>query len=733
MSVWLAVGIALASVLSAVAFYWRNYTRLTRGKFFALATLRAVGILALLGCLFRPALYFEKIITRRSKAIILVDTSKSMSLVDARGENIPTRFERVQKALIPFVSEIRADFDVELYRFDAELVKLKDISEIKDYKPTGLITTLHKSLIDVWEAHKGEDIAAIIPITDGIDNSAAGDLDAVKAVGAKVYPVGVGTDYEQPDIVVKNVVTEDFVVIGNKTPIKVVLRTPGFTNTIVKILLRDADGKVVQSLDASLDATGGEQEFTIEYTPRDKAKNEFEILVPPDKLEKSPDNNSVEFQLNIVEPNIYVLYIEGSVRREYKWLKRVLDKDPQVELIALCRVRKNIFQQSGHIKGITLSGLPTPEQLKQFKVLILGDLDRTYLRRELLEAIKERVEEGMGFAMLGGANSFGGGGYAGTPIEEILPVMCGSRDVTPEGDLFSLKLTREGMVHPIFTGITDYFDGPNTTAKRALNTLKGCVRIPKVKTTAKVLAVHPFKKEGGRFLPILAIYETPDVRVAAFAVDTTYRWRNIEDVYRKFWGQLVRWLAQREIEKKPGVTVKKDRPSYEPGDKVRLTAEVRGEKGKPESKAKVTAALTGPEEKKFKLEFDRVKSSEGDYTFKFDPPLPGIYHGLVTAEKDGQVIGTAKLKFAVGNPSLELQEQKIRVDELKQIALDTGGQYFFLANIGNLYDTLEARLQRERIPRTYDFDKPLVLLVALFAYVGLITTELALRRNWQLV
>jgi len=731
-STWLVVGTGLASLLSAAAFYWRISKRLTRGKLIILASLRTLGILALLGCLFRPVLSFEKIITKRSKAIVLVDTSKSMSLVDARGDNIPTRFARVKKALAPFLKQMDRSFDIELYGFSSELTPLEDASAIKDLRAEGLITSLHKALKNSWDMHKGEDIAAIIPVTDGIDNSASADIESIRDAGVRnIFPVGVGTDYEQPDIVVKKVLTEDFVVVGNKTRIKVLMRTPGFANSMAKILLRDDEGKVIQSLDTTLG--DGDQEFTLEYTPRDKDKNEFEILVPPDKLEKSPDNNSLEFQLNIVEPNIRVLYIEGSVRREYKWLKRALDRDPQVEMISLWRVRKNTFQQSGFIKDIKLNGLPNAEVLKQFKVLIIGDLDRSYLPTKLMEAIKGRVEEGMGFIMLGGRNSFGGGGYSNTPIEKILPVIVGSREVEGEGDLFSLKLTRDGVSHPIFTGITDYFDSPSGPAKQPLNTLKGCVRLHSVKSTGTVLATHPFKKDTGRFLPILAIYETPETRVAALAVDTTYRWRNIEDVYRKFWGQLIRWLAQREIEKKPGVTVKKDRSTYEPGDKVRLSAAVRGEKGKPEPKAVVIVTMTGPEDKKFELKFDRVVNSEGDYGLKFDPPLPGIYRGMVTATKNGQTIGAAKLKFAVGNPSLELQEQRIRVDELKQIALDSDGQYFYLANIGNLFETLEAKLQRERKYREYSFRRPLMLFFALFVYIGLITGELALRRAWQLV
>ena len=73
-----------------------------------------------------------------------------------------------------------------------------------------------------------------------------------------------------------------------------------------------------------------------------------------------------------------------------------------------------------------MEALPSsPEEWKKFDVIIIGDLDSSFLKRPEMEAIEQRVAEGAGLIMIGGQNSFGPGGYKGTPIEKALPVTVG--------------------------------------------------------------------------------------------------------------------------------------------------------------------------------------------------------------------------------------------------------------------------------------------------------------------
>ena len=76
------------------------------------------------------------------------------------------------------------------------------------------------------------------------------------------------------------------------------------------------------------------------------------------------------------------------------------------------------------------AGLPkTLEDLQQFDLFLLSDVSALNLPREQMELYRRWVQDfGGGFAMLGGENSFGTGGYYRTPIEQMLPVRMEHED-----------------------------------------------------------------------------------------------------------------------------------------------------------------------------------------------------------------------------------------------------------------------------------------------------------------
>ena len=76
------------------------------------------------------------------------------------------------------------------------------------------------------------------------------------------------------------------------------------------------------------------------------------------------------------------------------------------------------------------AGLPkTLEDLQQFDLFLLSDISALNLAREQMDLYRRWVQDfGGGFAMLGGENSFGTGGYYRTPIEQMLPVRMEHED-----------------------------------------------------------------------------------------------------------------------------------------------------------------------------------------------------------------------------------------------------------------------------------------------------------------
>lgn len=83
--------------------------------------------------------------------------------------------------------------------------------------------------------------------------------------------------------------------------------------------------------------------------------------------------------------------------------------------------------------------IPTdPLALMPYDCIVFDNVSRDVFRREQIDAVKKAVyDQGIGFLMVGGENSFGPGGWRRSPIEDVLPVNLdvSEKKVLPKGAL----------------------------------------------------------------------------------------------------------------------------------------------------------------------------------------------------------------------------------------------------------------------------------------------------------
>ena len=151
-------------------------------------------------------------------------------------------------------------------------------------------------------------------------------------------------------------------------------------------------------------------------------------------------------------------------------------------------------------------------------------------RPNALESIRRFVAAGGGFAMIGGYMSFQGiggkAGYAGTPIEQILPVSLQRTDdrvELPEG-----SVPRVVKAHPIVEGTGDAW--PAVLGYNRLLPKEG----------GEILV-----RCAGDILVAAGVYERG--RTMAFATDCAPHWAPPEFLewpgYALFWRQAAEWLG----------------------------------------------------------------------------------------------------------------------------------------------------------------------------------------------
>ena len=780
LAVWVALAIGV--------FYTSVYANLGTQRMALLMVLRCLAIASLMLILFKPAMsYVYSTETTKPYLPILVDRSGSMSVTDDPAS--PNRYVQAVKQLQFQNDRIEKLFRPMYFHFAQNTQMVENAADLAQLAPEGEGTdgtNIAAALEYVVHDRTTEDAPYILILTDGRHNYPTVLSDAVRTVARPIYVAGLGTTATaqsgRRNLAITEVRAPMEAIRNNVSTIKVIVRGTSVPDGDVEVRLIDEETEqTLATVNGPLDKTTGIGEFELKYTPTDpkagstsapavadpnaptneKGSGQAEVrklkvVVTPIVGEVTEDDNHFELHMLVTNPRIRVLYVEGSIRAgEYKWLKRTMESDPNVQFMGMVRTQGSTFTVQGSIGGSTLQGLPTADaDFKLFDVIILGDLDKTYLSNRQIDQLAQWVTAGGGLLMIGGTNSFGPGGYGGTRLEEVLPVTMGGRNMPQEYTKFIPQLTSAGQSHPIFEGIAGYFRGAGNTPPDPtlppLPLLSGCVTVVSVKPVATLLAVHPERRNEGGPLVALAVQNLGAGRSAAWTADTTWNWRQLlaaqgrESPYSRFWGQMVRYLAGADAKSRNAGThamLRLDRTYLERGGTVAVSAMVLDQREQGASEMKVFAHIIPDDATQAPRDPEpMVLASDALYRvsnnwLQNNLPTEGGYTIKITARDAANTeLASDEIKVTMAPHLREMDRVDCDTAALDEMASRSGGIFRDSIRLPELLDEMQRR--RNLIDAgsgRRNLDTPLYNFPMLFiAFAGLLTTEWLLRRKWQL-
>ena len=733
----------LITLTAVFLFYRRVYHYLSTFRMGVLFALRTAAILGLVTLLFQPLLATIRNPELKPKLSVVIDASGSMSISDQPNE--PNRYRQavlaVNNTLIPRLAD---KYAVQLFAYDGKHVApLRNSDEYDQIPPNGTVTDLTAAIGLGTSSGAGQ----VILFSDGIHNGPTAVSAGLSSITVPVNTVRVGSSAIEPttvpDIAVVSVDSPQTATVNNQVVLTASIKSTAMSDRTIKVqLLAPGSGAILDEQRLVLHSGPTPQTVQLKFTPDKVGRMSVRVNVPVDPEERSAANNQQEVPLLVTDPKLAVIYIEGRVRPEVGPLRRALEMDPNVNAISMVQTQAGKFELRGVKEGDDLRGVPTTlAQWKRFKVIILGDLDASFLTPQQLKDIEQAVREGAGLLMIGGQRSFAPGGWSKTTLATVLPVSLDK--VTPEqiDAKFVPQLTGAGNAHPIFRNIAPYFTSPDGKKnEQQMPDLSGCVALASAKAGASVLAVHPTEKINGQPAIVLAVQQYSNGRSAAFAADTTWHWNLFlrgmgkDSPYNRFWGQMVRWLAsQDDMQKKTGSSVTSMIPKerYESGEPVMLRAAVTDKEGQSTAYANVTADVTGPDGKTMNWPLAPVPDQVGLYEARYQPRLAGAYKVTFIGTKDKTELGKDQTGFSVLQAAGEMEVLAAQPMTLQEISRGTGGSFVELSAVSALADRLIASLPTTALSlktttRLYHF-RGFFLFVVLF--LGL---EIFLRRKWQL-
>jgi uncharacterized membrane protein len=370
------------------------------------------------------------------------------------GKRIDRRWERVKRFINESVEKRGAGSKndkagvilfgrrprIELPPSDAPRLNFTDVTSTIDSYYTDIAAAMKLALASFPEGTAKR----IVLISDGNENLGNAEAQArmAKKNDAQIDVVPLAAGYRnQNEVLVQSVEAPPLIEQSSQLPIRVLLRSYNPQTVVGTLTLRQL--------------SGGQS-----------------ALVPPSPMvvRLRPGLNSVTFKQSLAKQQqsytyeaifqpMEVVDEQRGVTRLGKGDYRPENKRATTHVIALGQRRVLLIEPragdhqllldrlraagSGDSKfkvhSIEASGLPEDKAelgvfLSNYDCIILANVPAELLNEDQQEMIRSNThEQGCGLIMIGGPDSFGAGGWQGTPVEKALPVDCDIKSIKVQG------------------------------------------------------------------------------------------------------------------------------------------------------------------------------------------------------------------------------------------------------------------------------------------------------------
>jgi len=762
-----AVGLSLAAL---VALWWsyRGTLSVSGARWVALA-LKAAAFVALASCLVEPLVTGTRPRPGSNLFLVVADNSRSLQLAGAPGQTRSAQLAAKLKEGQEWSTRLEQDFEVRRYTFDSTL---HPVSTFKDVPFDGEASAISGSLEALRERFRDLPVAGILLLTDGN----ATDLET-NPLDAKtlppVYPVMLGSEEELPDVSLTRVQVSqtNFDAAPVTINAEIEARAVGERKLVIQVLSEDGKEVERRTVKPEQGKTLAER-FLIKpdkvgvvfYTVKVGLEGEEKAGTPdaPKSAEATLANNSRLAMVDRGGGPYRVLYVCGRPNWEFKFLRRSIEEDDEVNLVGLVRIAKKepkftflgragertnpLFRGFGNKgdeqledydqpvlmrvtdeQGELAGGFPkSAEELYRYHAVVLDDIESAFFSQDQLSLLQKFVgQRGGGLLMLGGNASFAEGNWQWTTVGEMLPVYLDRGGPAAAEDV-RLKLTREGWLQPwVRVRSTETEEETRLAEMPAFKALNA---INSIKPGASVLA--QVESAEGHIHPALVVQQFGLGRSAALLVGDLWRWHlkrpegAVSDL-EKSWRQTVRWLVS-DVPRSVDVNVRRTATGSAPG--IELATKVRDKLFEPQDNASVTATVKTPDGKDVELTTESSGTTAGEYLTTFIPRTAGAYRATVIAKaEDGSEIGRRETGWTVEPETEEFKSLAANKSYLATLATESGGELVELDRLDGFVSSLPNR----KIPVTESWTYPFWHQSGVFTFVMFCLAGEWLLRRWK--
>lgn len=741
--VWIAAGICVTTLVVLILIYrrvgWPAKTKLLAGMF------KAIGIALIAICLLEPL--WSGMRAQPGENIVLLVADSTASLTVGEDPSRPSRATQIRRLLADeqdgWQVRLGQEFQIRRYTLGARIDAIQSFENL-DF--TSRPTAIGGSLTSLLERYRDQPVAAVLLFTDGNATDVVDLKDKRLTDGPPIFPIlpdGSGTI---KDITVERTSITQSSFEDAPVTIQADVKTTGILAGNLVARLVDSAGKTVeeQTQPITVDRTG--QAFRFQVRPAESlsfykvvAGLEGEI----DRIAKQSRGTEATFANNTRtiavqrEPGPYrVLYVSGRPNWEFKFLRRAITEDTDVNLVGLIRIAKRearfeFLGREGESSNPLFRGFRkdadaetesydepvivalgvkdeneltggkfprTRKELFQYHAIILDDVEATFFTPDQQTLLERFVSErGGGLLMLGGPQSFHQGGWQTSPVKDVLPVYSdrvviedGPSRPLAEPDEWRFQLSREGWLQP---WVRLRSNEPEEQQRLdEMSAFQVISRVSGIKPAAQVLA--SVVDSYGTAHPALVAQTYGSGRGAALLIGDMWRWAmrrevNQPDDLAKAWRQMVRWLVADVPQR---VQTRLEWTHAGDADAVVIRVQVRDEEYQPQENAAVHLKVQPPAGEALTLTAEPSLKEVGVFEATYVPRGQGAYRvDADVQDADGKPLGTASAGWAFEPLTEEFRQIGINHELMEQLATASGGEVILPAGLPAFIESLPTR------------------------------------------
>ncbi|NEU67221.1 VWA domain-containing protein [Spirosoma agri] len=287
---------------------------------YGLAALRFIVVSFLCFLLLNPLIRSVRTITEKPKVVLAVDNSESVA---AAGRPALNRALTSLQTLRQQLTDKGLDVSVRTF---GDTVTDADLTQIAFTQRTSNLSGL---LSGIRSDYEGRNLTDVVLISDGIFNQ--GLSPTFGQYPFAVQTVGLGDTIAKKDIQLKGIVANRIAYLGNQFPVQAEIVSNGFQGRSATVVLRQ-NGRELGRQSVNFSKNDTFNQLTFQTTATQKGVQHYVVEILPQPGEFSTLNNRQDVYLDVIDGKEKVLLLALSPHPDVKALRNILERNQNYEL-----------------------------------------------------------------------------------------------------------------------------------------------------------------------------------------------------------------------------------------------------------------------------------------------------------------------------------------------------------------------------------------------------------------